>query len=531
MIGKVSTNNYSEGTQGRICFVIMPFSKTNSCTEEEWTRVFEDVIKPAVEAASYDCRRSTATRGNLIKEIIQDLDASWVVLADLTDRNPNVFYELGVRHALKDRTILIAQKRNDIPFDLHSYANHVYNWRTPQGKEEFAERIKALLEDVDKDPHRADNPVSDFLETPVRREQPATVTSRLNNIEDRLDSIEAGPQLFDQPRETSSGSDTAIKALGESSPLEEGTPAASWFDAGVEIATSSNLRALRKIVIRTKRDIGKIIPPKIQELSTLSSGYTIQRDKIATEALKFEDEFAPLTENIEQLALALVSVDWPQGARSVLDIAGSLISVGEGQSGLRFATGLPAFFAWRMLLLSGAHSVQEEAFSVTSTLINSPIPVVRLGGQPTFRSLIKHRELFYPEALMGYADLGIKQIKSQYERSKHIHKAFASSEDFQISLAEFLILVALRDASEKGRPLYPGYRLLLTAFTSACGRLVSRLKANQNQLTAVAQVFNRTGDELLEAWPNLAAQANSAELGSGYLVDTLIPTTLGSEEE
>ena len=153
----------SEDGQGRVCFVIMPFSSSATCTEAEWTQIFEEVIKPAIEAASYDCRRSTATRGNLIKGIIQDLDASWVVLADLTDRNPNVFYELGVRHALRDRTILIAQNRGDIPFDLQSYANHVYDWRTGQGKARFAEQIKALLEDVDRDPNRSDNPVSDFL--------------------------------------------------------------------------------------------------------------------------------------------------------------------------------------------------------------------------------------------------------------------------------------------------------------------------------------------------------------------------------
>ena len=153
----------SEDGQGRVCFVIMPFSTSDTCTEAEWTQIFEEVIKPAIEAASYDCRRSTATRGNLIKGIIRDLDASWVVLADLTDRNPNVFYELGVRHALRGRTILIAQNRDAIPFDLRSYANHVYDWRTGEGKAQFAEQIKVLLEDVDRDPDRSDNPVSDFL--------------------------------------------------------------------------------------------------------------------------------------------------------------------------------------------------------------------------------------------------------------------------------------------------------------------------------------------------------------------------------
>ncbi len=120
----------SEISRARICFVIMPFSATESCTEQEWTQVFDDVIRPAVEGENelgYSCRRSTPTRGNLVRGILEDLQSAHVVIADLTDRNANVFYELGVRHTLTDRTILIAQNRKHIPFDLSNYANHVYD--------------------------------------------------------------------------------------------------------------------------------------------------------------------------------------------------------------------------------------------------------------------------------------------------------------------------------------------------------------------------------------------------------------------
>lgn len=87
----------------------MPFSKTKSCSEEEWTSIFENLLKPAVETAGLDyvCRRSEATRGNIIGAIVQDLYGSYVVIADLTDRNANVFYELGVRHALQNRSIIL----------------------------------------------------------------------------------------------------------------------------------------------------------------------------------------------------------------------------------------------------------------------------------------------------------------------------------------------------------------------------------------------------------------------------------------
>ena len=52
----------------RTCFVIMPFSAAASCTEEEWTLIFEALLKPAVEGAGldYECRRSVATRAELL---------------------------------------------------------------------------------------------------------------------------------------------------------------------------------------------------------------------------------------------------------------------------------------------------------------------------------------------------------------------------------------------------------------------------------------------------------------------------------
>ncbi len=149
----------------KVCFVIMPFSGTQSCTEEEWTHILENVIKPAVEGRGLDyvCRRARATRGNVVREIVNDLYDSYLVLADLTDQNPNVFYELGVRHALKERTILIAQKKEDIPSDLRSYAYHIYEWKTDEGRARLSSNMRELLLDVDQRPDKPDNPVSDFL--------------------------------------------------------------------------------------------------------------------------------------------------------------------------------------------------------------------------------------------------------------------------------------------------------------------------------------------------------------------------------
>jgi len=167
----------------KTCFVIMPISKTKLVTQKDWTYIYDKIIKPAVEDPELDfkCKRSSADRGNILKDIIIDLYESDVVIADLTDRNPNVFYELGVRHGLKSGTLILTQNRKFASiFDLNNYASHVYTWKTLRGRKEMIKKIKELLRNYLADPDKSDNPVSDFLEhKAVYRGAPKT---QLKNI-------------------------------------------------------------------------------------------------------------------------------------------------------------------------------------------------------------------------------------------------------------------------------------------------------------------------------------------------------------
>lgn len=150
--------------KNKLCFVIMPFSSTDRCTEEEWTDVFKNVHKPAIMGSrnGYKCERSNIRPGAFIKDILMQLNQADVVLADLTDMNPNVLYELGVRHTLRNRTILVSQTIDNIPSDLIQYGVIKYD-TTPKGVTEFKKKINKILKDIKNNPDRADNPVSDFL--------------------------------------------------------------------------------------------------------------------------------------------------------------------------------------------------------------------------------------------------------------------------------------------------------------------------------------------------------------------------------
>ncbi len=146
------------------CFVIMPISKSKSCTKQEWTHIFEQMIKPAVTGSrlGFTCERAKPRTGSLIRDILNELNTADVVIADLTDMNPNVFYELGVRHTLTNRTILIAQDIKYVPSDLQSYWVILYE-KGLQGLENFKRQIRETLREMYKNPDKPDSPVADFL--------------------------------------------------------------------------------------------------------------------------------------------------------------------------------------------------------------------------------------------------------------------------------------------------------------------------------------------------------------------------------
>ena len=101
------------GVEENLCFVLMPFDKT-------FGQVYKEAIKPAVRGVGLKCRRADDIFG--VRPIVQDIweyiNRAKVVVADLTDRNPNVFYEVGLSHALAKKVVLLTQKPQDVPFDI-----------------------------------------------------------------------------------------------------------------------------------------------------------------------------------------------------------------------------------------------------------------------------------------------------------------------------------------------------------------------------------------------------------------------------
>jgi len=105
----------------KICFVISPIGKDGSEIREWSDTVFEYIIKPVVIKHNYTPIRADHIEksGMVTSQIIDMLMNADLVVADLTDRNPNVAYELAIRHIVQKPCIEMIKSGQELPFDYH----------------------------------------------------------------------------------------------------------------------------------------------------------------------------------------------------------------------------------------------------------------------------------------------------------------------------------------------------------------------------------------------------------------------------
>ena len=111
------------------CFVIMPISSQNSYEEGHFQLVYEDIIRPAIIAAGLSPFRADETKNtNLIQlDILRNVIESPIAICDMSSKNPNVFYELGMRQAFDLPTVLLRDEITEAPFDVNGLRYVTYN--------------------------------------------------------------------------------------------------------------------------------------------------------------------------------------------------------------------------------------------------------------------------------------------------------------------------------------------------------------------------------------------------------------------
>ena len=124
-------------------FVVMQFS-------QDFNDLYNEVIRPVCEGFDLECIRADEcfTTGSIIEDIISKITESFVIIADITPNNPNVYYEVGYAHAINKPTILLSDKKRDsLPFDVSSFRTLFYD-NTIAGKRNVEEKLKSYLESI-----------------------------------------------------------------------------------------------------------------------------------------------------------------------------------------------------------------------------------------------------------------------------------------------------------------------------------------------------------------------------------------------
>jgi hypothetical protein len=158
----------------RTCFVIMPFGEKKDLDGQDidFDDIYRFFFKKAIEELGIDCVRCDEIEesGSIHDKMFEHIYQADVVVVDITTSNANVYYELGVRHALaKAVTVLIRRKGTTIPFNIQGLQVVEYD----QTKFGSIERAKARILQIIKnglDQRLNDSPVHSILDLNIEPE-------------------------------------------------------------------------------------------------------------------------------------------------------------------------------------------------------------------------------------------------------------------------------------------------------------------------------------------------------------------------
>jgi tetratricopeptide (TPR) repeat protein len=185
----------------KTCFVVMPFgTKPVGKHKVNFDHIYDNIFKPAIAAVALpEGGKLKPARtdkdffaGDIGQEMFQYLNRSRFVLADITSLNPNVMYEIGVRHAVRQSgTAIFRQGDATLPFDVNHIKAFPYSYRPEKNAAEARKLIRRVLRES-LEQNALDSPVQIALK--AQREQP-----QREQVDWLLLEAENAVRQFDRP--------------------------------------------------------------------------------------------------------------------------------------------------------------------------------------------------------------------------------------------------------------------------------------------------------------------------------------------
>lgn len=179
------------------CFIVTPLGMVGSEIRRKADGVIEAVLNPILEEFEYKviAPHEIDNPGSITKQIIEHLLHDELVIANLTNLNPNVMYELAVRHATRLPIVCIAEEGTKLPFDIASERTIFYR-DDMAGVGALKVSLRGMLKVAlkEKDP---DNPIYraqesfELKKVVIKDDAQKVIVDQLNAIERRLTNIES----------------------------------------------------------------------------------------------------------------------------------------------------------------------------------------------------------------------------------------------------------------------------------------------------------------------------------------------------
>jgi len=161
--------------ENKTCFVICPFGEEGSEKRKRSNNLIKFVLEPLVREAGYAMLGRTSDigdPGSIMRSIFKGVYEANLVIADISGLNPNVFYELALRHSVGKPVILISEDVEEPPFDIHDIFVVRKCMEISDGLDAFRCALKKQIAKIDSEP--ASCQTLAFLEHPFKRVSPSS---------------------------------------------------------------------------------------------------------------------------------------------------------------------------------------------------------------------------------------------------------------------------------------------------------------------------------------------------------------------
>ncbi len=204
--------------KGKKCFIITPIGEEGSEVFRKTEGVIENVIRPILQEYGFSDIKSAyeiAESGMITNQIINRIINDDLVVANLTGNNPNVMYELAVRHATAKSIIQICETGTELPFDIKN-ARTIFYKDDLQGGNDLKNKFKEFVKNIDPTKEYKDNPIHfAFKIQGLTESNKANCNLKLyNELKGYLEKILAKQSEFELKRKPEQTFDCLREAFG-----------------------------------------------------------------------------------------------------------------------------------------------------------------------------------------------------------------------------------------------------------------------------------------------------------------------------